>query len=485
MIHSIKKHYISILVGTCIVLSLLFFHFRGIIYHDEGYILNSAHRILIGEIPYLDFHFVYTPLSIYLTAGIFKILGESVFSARVLALLISLSSILVVFLITKQITKSIYILLLSISMFLVWGPFHINFIWPVMIAILTGFLTIYLLQTATNKDYAFVLIAGMTTWLTFLSKQNFGGVILIISFITIFANTNLQKKRNVILYAAGLLVPLTIYIIYLLFSSSLIPFINDFHTYTWERIMINNSLTTSFIYWDRFIPSLGKLLFYTLPLFISLVAIIIATRNKNLLFVYPIMVAAYYLVGIRPTTDYVHLVPLISITGASFAVLLTFVSNKYLKSVIISTAIFLIMLGFYQALFSGYYKWEAPLIKNNNYLPSQKVNILVESKYANEIPQIITSVNNIKKDNDYMYVDRYLPLLYFITDTNNPTKSDLNDITDQYFNDRDKIIDILEEKKVNVIITTDIKNSNISDYLNEEFILNNKINDYFILERHK
>src|SRR5260370_5071902 len=84
----------SIILFFCsiFVFLLIFFHIRGVIYNDEGYILNSALRILHGQVPYRDFDFAYTPLSIFTTAIFLKIFGVSVFSGRFASFTISLLS---------------------------------------------------------------------------------------------------------------------------------------------------------------------------------------------------------------------------------------------------------------------------------------------------------------------------------------------------------------------------------------------------------
>ncbi len=49
---------------------------------DEGVILNGARRLLGGELPYRDFYSILTPGSFYALAAVFKVLGTSLFSAR-------------------------------------------------------------------------------------------------------------------------------------------------------------------------------------------------------------------------------------------------------------------------------------------------------------------------------------------------------------------------------------------------------------------
>src|SRR5437667_6829101 len=49
---------------------------------DEGIVLQGAHRILNGQLPYRDFFTFYTPGSFYFTAGLFKVFGDSILVAR-------------------------------------------------------------------------------------------------------------------------------------------------------------------------------------------------------------------------------------------------------------------------------------------------------------------------------------------------------------------------------------------------------------------
>src|SRR4051812_36697341 len=118
----------------CISL-LIFFHFRGVTYYDEGYIINSALRVVHGQIPYKDFDMVYTPASFVLTAGFLKAFGESLFSERLGALILSVFSLIALVLLVRNITKNNFILIASVLFFISWGPSHINFAWPVMFAV--------------------------------------------------------------------------------------------------------------------------------------------------------------------------------------------------------------------------------------------------------------------------------------------------------------------------------------------------------------
>ena len=78
----------------CFAYLLVFRHYSTL-EPDEGIVLQSAERILAGQIPYRDFFSFYTPGSYYLLAGLFRIFGDSFAVARIgLALVGAICSVL-------------------------------------------------------------------------------------------------------------------------------------------------------------------------------------------------------------------------------------------------------------------------------------------------------------------------------------------------------------------------------------------------------
>jgi len=59
---------------------------RGWIPHDEGTLAQSAHRVLLGQLPHRDFDEIYTGGLAFLHAGAFRALGERLTSLRVVLL---------------------------------------------------------------------------------------------------------------------------------------------------------------------------------------------------------------------------------------------------------------------------------------------------------------------------------------------------------------------------------------------------------------
>ena len=50
---------------------------RPVFYYDEGFPLLAAQLINAGKIPYADFFYQHTPLYAYLTAGWFRLFGDT------------------------------------------------------------------------------------------------------------------------------------------------------------------------------------------------------------------------------------------------------------------------------------------------------------------------------------------------------------------------------------------------------------------------
>jgi hypothetical protein len=80
--HSWKEFGVALIIFTASCLYLLLFRRYTSIEPDEGIILQGAQRILGGQVLYRDFFSFLTPGSYYFVAGLFKIFGSSILTAR-------------------------------------------------------------------------------------------------------------------------------------------------------------------------------------------------------------------------------------------------------------------------------------------------------------------------------------------------------------------------------------------------------------------
>lgn len=426
---------------------LIFFHMRGVIIHDEGYILNSAEKVLSGLTIYKDFHFSYTPGSVYAVALSFIFFGHTVFASRILMVLISLLGAFLIFKIAIKITKREIYGYVSTIIFLAWGPTHINFAWPVMFVLPTTLLILYLLVTYHESKKPWIpFVVGLLCVVVFLFKQNFG--IIILPAIVALITAKKIKSAHILNALYGLLWGVILFSIYLLLTNSLSSFLSDFYEFTIRKVLINSEITTPLIYKDTFIKTLARLALYFSPFYLSIIAIGISIYRKRYHLIYiPLTVLLFLIVGIRPTTDYVHIVPIISLIGLPLIIITNQFPTTLTKLSAYSFAVLIILLGFHSSLFRGYYRWDIPL-GNNNYFAKNRLDVFTNSQFSQELELMRITADKYSKKNDYIFVNTYAPLLYFVLERKSPTKYDFPGFAPS---------EVYEKSVIYALITKDVK----------------------------
>ncbi len=463
---------------------LIFFQFKGIIYSDEGYILNSALRVVHGQVPYRDFDVTYTPLSFLITSVFLHTFGESVFSGRLASLAISLLSLFALYKIVRLITKKVPLVLLSLLFFIAWGPAHINFPWPTMFAVCFYLYTIffYLLGIIRQKGVYFFM-SGIMVILIFLSKQNFGIGLFLVSFLPFLF---FKKKIYVFYFLFGLLTSGIVITGILLFTSSFMPFIKDMYIYTFERILFGKTLDTQFIYQGSFIIKILKFILYTSPLTLSVISFFICLKsNKNLLIV-PLFTATFYLLGIRPTTDYDHFVPLLAISCLPLAIIISNNKSELNKKFFLLILIFITGLGLYSAYFYGYYRWNPPMQYDTTFAQDPRLHVFLSNQEIERTMQITKYIQTKTKPNDFIYIYQYVPLVYFLADRINATRSDLISPIEVETNYQKNIINSLTKKKVPMIILGKTNSQDLSpivQFIKNHYSQSKNIGNYTIFTK--
>jgi 4-amino-4-deoxy-L-arabinose transferase-like glycosyltransferase len=401
------------------IFSIIFVYSRGILLYDEGWILHPAQRILQGDVIYKDFHYIYTPGSVYITAISFWLFGQSILATRIMLFVFTTLSILIILYLCRSLKFGLTSSLISIGMFVAWLPLHINFSWPVVYASFSMLLTMLILVLYNkNSNYKYLIFTGIACALTFFFKQNFG-IAVIISTITFILLTNTTKLKSILFYLLGICIFIIPWLIYMINTNSLISFIND----TYFLLFLGNGIqATPFIYPAPIIIEILKTLFYLLPLIFSAVAIYLVWNKDRKLVLVPIFTGTFYLLGIRPTTDFTHFIPLIAVSGITIAILFEQLSNKLLKFCLFIFIVLLVFVGIYTAFFRGYYTWNPTILNYNQTLSNNRIGIFVDSKSEQDITNLVNFVNSHTSKGDSIFVTRFSPLLYFILDRNNPTK---------------------------------------------------------------
>jgi len=123
-----RKHTIALLVLIAALLVGVLTHDHGIELRDDGNIVRAAHRVLAGEVPYLDFkHFFYAPGRVYLLAAIYDLFGESYLASRWMWVVVRALLVLLVYFTGRELMPPVPALLPAAVVLLVPGPWFKTF----------------------------------------------------------------------------------------------------------------------------------------------------------------------------------------------------------------------------------------------------------------------------------------------------------------------------------------------------------------------
>lgn len=455
-----KKNAIFLLsIVVCSIPLFLTFN-KGINYFDEGYIIEGARRILTGEVPYRDFHFIYTPGVIYLLAFSLRFFGQYIIVERIAAMVVSIIGVIFLGLLIRRQTKNNLLMFLSMVSYTLWGPTHINFLWPIMVVLPLIFIYLFLLL----ESHFF--LAGSVAALVLLCKHNLGGA-LVISLLCYFVCVK-RSRRQILMICTGFMSVITLFILHLLATRSFFPFLADMNTYTIQEILVKKSFSVPF-------PTqpIGKFLLYIFPGVVSFIlsGLILHKKNKKLLII-PLTIFTLYLFGIFPTPDWTHLTPFISLMGILFALIFHIVRNKC-QPLIYLLMMMSISAGIYSVLMRNYYRWEAPLIQHTHCFSSGRMKYMcIDEKNYAIITQTVLPIQKQTTKNGYIFAFYNNPLYYFLTQRDNPTPFiDFNVVIGKEA--ELKVIHSLLQKKVVIIITRFPPQNNqstiINNYIKENY----------------
>ena len=193
-------------VFLLIFLYFLFFSIFRINDCDEGYILTASMRILNGELPYKDFFLHTPPLTYYAVAAVFKIFGQQLIAGRILTVIIGLLIALLLYLISRRIMSLAYALIPPL-IFMSWGTGQVNIPSFAWFGLLFALGSVYaFIAFMDHEDSWSMMIAGIFSGLSFLSKQNLG--LCTLAVFMIFLIINRARLKNLLLLTIFFIIPI-------------------------------------------------------------------------------------------------------------------------------------------------------------------------------------------------------------------------------------------------------------------------------------
>ncbi len=463
-----RPTYFRILI--LIILPILcYFHFRGLVFGEEGYLLNSTSKLLNGSIPYRDYYYPHNPLGIFILSFAFLLFGESVFSARILILILNVLSIWIIFNTVKSITKRLIYSLLSVLIFVAWGPAHLNFASPTTMALPIILLVIYLILISESKKNALIhFLIGILSFIAFLMFQNFIIILLPIAIHYLISKSN---RSSLVKFIYGFIWGIIIFTIYLLLTNSFASYLNSFIMF-YSFMHDLNSLTLS-SYEHLNAPTL-----LILPISSLLTTALLLYRKKyNLIFI-PLVILSCFFALARVSSNE-ELYPILSLAGILIVIFINKLPTFTIKLLSYLIIFISISAGFYTALFKNYYKAAIPLVEQNSYLGG-KISLYVDENFKVQHHELEKLIALETKPDDYIFVHSFYPMIYFIYDRKNPVPYDRIESTNSaYYEDLVKYSLVGKSVKLALIDENEQKDG-IEKFIIEKYRLKRKIGQYSV-----
>lgn len=192
---------------------------------DYGFIDSLSYRIFLGQIPYIDFHYVRPPVSLYFHSIPIYVFGSEnllivsrIFFYLQLALISYIGSL--VFIKIKFLDYKHLFYLATISFLLSVHNFP-SVSWHTIDGIFFSIFSIYFFISGIKDDRKiFSLIGGLMIMIAALSKQSFYPLPFIFLIAIMFCNF-----RHALFYLLGLFLGLFIFYLYLSFFGNLSEFL--------------------------------------------------------------------------------------------------------------------------------------------------------------------------------------------------------------------------------------------------------------------
>lgn len=435
--------------------------FAGIKPAEEGYIVNASDLFLKGLIPYRDFDFAYTPLSIFITSLTFQIFDVSLISSRILVLTILLTSSILIFKIIVLATRNKIYALFTSLIFTIFTSLFINYPSPILFGYFTGFSAMYLLMKfLETRQKTFLFPAGFLSFVAFLAHQGFG-LAIFVSITIFFFVKNSRHFSYISNFVYGYLWGLILFVIYLLATNSFAGFVKHLFSleYSFQYIASDAGALSN--------PSIPLLI---IVLHIFTFIIILSRRRFHLIF---LQVFATTILILNFTSP--NYMILISLIGISLSLSIRYSISTNARTLFYLSFITIISWG----LVAFYIRFNN--LENFTFVNNPKVLIFADKEWVEKTNLITKAKAKFGIDNDEIFIASDNTLLYFWLDITTPTFLVGNSIENSEV--ENEIIGYLVAKDIEMLIV-DHKttlSSKLKNHITKYYYQNKKYGNFDIL----
>ena len=341
---------------------------------DEVWNYNTANAFAMGLIPYKQVSMITTPLLPMINSIFLKIVFNGIITYRVLMGIVFALIVLFIYLIIRELSSkkllsyicAFFIGTLLINKFLL----DYNYLF-LLIVLMIAFLEVRDLKKNENFNFNHNLCVGLLTGLAFLTKQTIGLLLIIVVIFEVFIYmkkigfdlkfTKFIKLSGVRIF--GMMIPITIFLIYLGVNGAF----NDFINYAIKGVKeFSNSIPYYRLFDsnDKVVSIISRLFIIVyIPLFITF--ILECVKNKKmkdeLMNIYVLAICSIPVIAIiYPISDDFHLIVASVFALTVVAYLLIFLLNEidkfvkidvfYKKLLLIGLLFIIILISFKNAI---------------------------------------------------------------------------------------------------------------------------------------
>ena len=341
---------------------------------DEIWNYNTANAFAMGLIPYKQVSMITTPLLPMINSIFLKIVFNGIITYRVLMGIVFALIVLFIYLIIRELSSkkllsyicAFFIGTLLINKFLL----DYNYLF-LLIVLMIAFLEVRDLKKNENFNFNHNLCVGLLTGLAFLTKQTIGLLLIIVVIFEVFIYmkkigfdlkfTKFIKLIGVRIF--GMMIPITIFLIYLGVNGAF----NDFINYAIKGVKeFSNSIPYYRLFDsnDKVVSIISRLFIIVyIPLFITF--ILECVKNKKmkdeLMNIYVLAICSIPVIAIiYPISDDFHLIVASVFALTVVAYLLIFLLNEidkfvkidvfYKKLLLIGLLFIIILISFKNAI---------------------------------------------------------------------------------------------------------------------------------------
>jgi len=244
---------------------------------DEGYLQSLGARVLSGELPYRDFYFFRTPLSVYIQAGLIALLGDSytIMAGRIYCVVqTTLTAVLASF-VYRKLVSGLELLLLLVASYVV-TTLMLDFPWYSYDALFFAVLALLFFHRRL-----FVLSGAMVAFAA-LCKQSYVmllplGIVIGLLGPVVSSRLRLGRLSDLARVTAGFGVCTSVFGVYLILTSGIGSFIANIFTLPAECAHVSLEFAI--------FQNAGKALIVALPAIAAILTAFYANRVHWILYV--------------------------------------------------------------------------------------------------------------------------------------------------------------------------------------------------------